>query len=164
MHRERSGQISSTTRLCFHQLVFGPKTVHGKIVFFQLRSIFLFIMRKDCSSQMVMAMEKDPLRVLPWYQCFMRVRVGPASCAMLINFYSSMNFVSKTVVDALNLPLIEHSQPYEFWLMDKFDQDHASRRSSFPLCGYGDLVVCDVLPMHMLVCSIMLGKPWTDMR
>ena len=113
---------------------------------------------------MVIAMEKDLLRALPWYQCFMRVRVGPASCAMLINCYSSMNFVSKTVVDALNLPLIEHSEPYEFWLTDKFDQDHASRRSSFPLCGYGDLVVCDVLPMHMHVSSILLGKPWTDLR
>ena len=126
--------------------------------------MFLFSMKKDCSLQMVMAMEKDPLRALPWYHCFMRVCVRPASCAMLINCYSSMNFVSKTVVDALNLPLIEHSKPSEFWLMDKFDQDHASRRSSFPLCGYGDLVVCDVLPMHMHVSSILLGKPWTDLR
>ena len=53
-----------------------------------------FIMRKDCSSQMMMAVEKDPLRALPWYQCFTRVRVGPASCATLMNCYSNMNLVS----------------------------------------------------------------------
>ena len=164
MYCERSGQIGSTTRLCFHQLVFGPKIVHGKIVFFQLQLIHLFIMRKDCSSQMVMAMEKDPLRVLPWYQCFMRVHVGPTSCAPLMNCYSSMNLVSEIVGYALNLPLIEHPEPYELWWKDKFYQDHASRRRSFTLCGYGDLVVCDVLPMHMHVCSILLGKSWMDMR
>ena len=164
MHRERLGQISRTTRLGFHQLVFKAMVVHGKIVFFQLQLILLFIMRKDCSSQMVMAMEKDPLRVLPWYQCFMRVHVGPTSCAPLMNCYSSMNLVSEIVGYALNLPLIEHPEPYELWWKDKFYQDHASRRRSFTLCGYGDLVVCDVLPMHMHVCSILLGKSWMDMR
>ena len=111
----------------FNQLVFGAKVVHGKIVFFHLQVIFLFIIWKDCSSQKVMAMEKDPLRALPWYQCFMRVRVGPASCPILMNFYSSMNLVSKTVVDAWNLSLAEHPEPYELWWTDKFFQDHASR-------------------------------------
>ena len=48
--------------------------------------------------------------------------------------------------------------------MSEFYQDHASRRSSFPLCGYDDLVVCDVLPMYMHVCSILLEKSWTDRR
>ena len=77
-------------------------------------------MRKDCSSQMMMSAEKDPLRALPWYQCFTRVRVGPASCATLMNCYSGMNLVSQTMVDALNLPLIEHPEPYELWWKDKF--------------------------------------------
>ena len=131
MHRERLGQISRTTRLGFHQLVFKAMVVHGKIVFFQLQLILLFIMRKDCSSQMVMAMEKDPLRVLPWYQCFMRVHVGPTSCAPLMNCYSSMNLVSEIVGYALNLPLIEHPEPYELWWKDKFYRDHASRGSMF---------------------------------
>ena len=71
-------------------------------------SIEFFIMRKDCSSQMTMSAEKDPLRALPWYQCFTRVCVGPASCATLMNCYSNMNLVSRTMVDALNLPLMEH--------------------------------------------------------
>ena len=79
----------------------------------------------------------------------MRVSVGLASCAMLMNCYSSMNLVSKSVVDSLNLPLIEHPEPCELWWTDKFYQDHASCRSSFPLHGYGDLVVYDLHPMHM---------------
>ena len=131
MYCERSGQIGSTTRLCFHQLVFGPKIVHGKIVFFQLRLIFLFIMRNDCSSQIVMAMEKDPLRALPLYQCFTCLRVGLANSATLMNCCSSMNLVTKTVVHALNLPLIEQPEPYELWWKDNFYQDHASCGSMF---------------------------------
>ena len=70
-------------------------------------------MRKDCSSQIMMAVEKDPLCPLPWYQCFTRVCLGPASCATLMNCYSSTNMVSQTMVDALNLSLIEHPEPFE---------------------------------------------------
>ena len=51
----------------------------------------------------------------------MRVSVGLASCAMLMNCYSSMNLASKTIIDALNLPLIEHPELYELWWTDKFD-------------------------------------------
>ena len=106
----------------------------------------------------MMSVEKDPLRALPWYQCFMRLRVGQANSATLMNCCSSMNLVTKTIVHALNLPLIEQPEPYELWWKDKFYRDHASRvEVCFTLCRY-------VLPMHMHVCSIMLGKPWTDMR
>ena len=118
-------------RFCFRQLVFRAQVVHGTIVFFHLRLIFLFIMKKDCSSQMVTAMEKDPLRALPWYQCFMRLRVGQANSATLMNCCSSMNLVTKTIVHALNLPLIEQPEPYELWWKDKFYRDHASRGSMF---------------------------------
>ena len=88
-------------------------------------------MKKDYSLQMVLAMEKDPLRALPWYQCFTRLRVGPANSATLMNCCSSMNLVTKTVVHALNLPLIEQPEPYELWWKDNFYQDHASCGSMF---------------------------------
>ena len=68
-----------------------------------------------------MAMKRDPLRALSWYHCFMCVCVEPASCAVLMNCYSSMNLASKTIIDALNLPLIEHPELYELWWTDKFD-------------------------------------------
>ena len=113
---------------------------------------------------MMMSVEKDPLRALPWYQCFTRVRVGPASCATLMNCYSSMNLVSKTMVDALNLLLIEHPEPYELWWKDRFVNIMHRIEVRFTLCGYGDRVMCDVLPVHMHTCSILLGKPWTDKR
>jgi len=116
--RERSGRNNRsdlTSRFGSHQVVFRAKVVHDTIFFFELLLKIFFIMRKDCSSQMMMAVEKDPLRSLPWYQCFTRVRVGPTSCATLMNCYSSMNMVSQTMVDALNLLLIEHPKPYELW-------------------------------------------------
>jgi hypothetical protein len=69
------------------------------------------------------------------------------ACA-LMNCYSSMNLASQAVVDALNLPLVEHPE----------------LEVRFTLCGYDDLVTCDVFPMHMHTCSILLGKPWTDKR
>ena len=162
--RERSGPNSGsdlTTRFDPHQLVFRAEVIHDTIFFFELL-LNLFIMRKDCSSQMMMSVEKDPLRSLPWYQCFTRVRVGPTSCATLMNCYSGMNLVSRTMVDALNLPLIEHPEPYELWWKDKFVKIMHCVEVRFTLCGYGDLVMCDVLPMHMHTCSILLGKPWTD--
>ena len=101
------------------------------VQYFSSSSIEFFIMRKDCSSQMMMSAEKDPLRALPWYQCFTRVCVGPASCATLMNFYFSMNLVSQTMVDALNLPLMEHPEPYELWWKDKFCRDHAACLCTF---------------------------------
>ena len=83
------------------------------VQYFSLSSIELFIMWKDSSSQMIMLGAKDPLCALPWYQCFTCMRVGPASCVTLMNCYSGMNLVTQSMVDALNLSLIEHPEPYE---------------------------------------------------
>ena len=127
----------------------------------EVRSISVGILSK---SQMMMSGAKDPLRALPWYQCFTCMRVGPASCATLMNCYSGMNLVTQSMVDALNLSLIEHPEPYELWWKDKFVKIMHRVEVRFILCGYGDLVMCDVLPMHMHTCSILLGKPCTDKR
>jgi hypothetical protein len=113
---------------------------------------------------MMMSVEKDPLRALSRYQCFALVRVGLASCATLMNCYSGMNLVSKTMVDALNLPLFEHPEPYEFWWKDKFVKIMHCFEVRLILSGYDALVMCDVLPMRMHTCTILLGKPWTDKR
>ena len=77
-------------------------------------------MRKDCSSQKG-DVDEEGIHCVPCLATIaLHVRVGPASCAMLMNCHSSMNLVSKTIIDALNFPLIEHPESYELWWTDKF--------------------------------------------
>ena len=105
---------------CLHQLVLRANVVHGTIFFLRVTIELFFIIRKDCSSQMMMSVEKDQLCALWWNQCFTCVRIWPPSCATLMNCYSGMNLVNKTMVDAWNLPLFDHPEPFELWWKDKF--------------------------------------------
>jgi hypothetical protein len=108
--------------------------------------------------------EKDPSRALSWFQIYTRVKVGPTTCAAMFDRSSEINLVSQTLVDALKLVVIEHPDPYKLRWQGKFVTIKHQVEVTFGFCGFTNSVFCDVLPYHMYMCSLILGKSWTKKR
>ena len=87
--------------------------------------------------------------------------MGKISCAMMMDCCSQINFVSQSLVDALKLVVIEHPDPYKLSWQGKFVIIKHQVEVVFKFCEQIDVVVCDVLPHHMHVCTLILGQPWT---
>ena len=58
--------------------------------------------------------EKDPSRALSWFEIYTRVEVGPTTCAAMFDRSLSIDFVSKSLVDGLQLPTTKHPERIDF--------------------------------------------------
>jgi hypothetical protein len=108
--------------------------------------------------------EKDPSRALSWFQIYTRVEVGPTTCAAMFDRSSNINLVSRSLVDGLQLSTTKHPEPYRLLWQGKFVTIKDQVQVCFRFCGHTHLVLCDVLPHHMYLCTLILGQPWTKKR
>ena len=108
--------------------------------------------------------EKDPSRALSWFQIYTRVKFGPTTCTAMFDRSSEINLVSQTLVDALKLVVIEHPDPYKRRWQGKFVTIKHQVAVTFGFCVFTNSVFCDVLPYHMYMCNLILGKSWTKKR
>ena len=108
--------------------------------------------------------ERNPLQEIGSSQFYARCQVGATTSAVMVDKFAAMNLASQTFVDQLKLQMMPHPEPYKIRWQDQYLVIKHRVEVRFTLCGLADLVVCDVLPTHMRVCSLLLGKPWTDRR
>ena len=79
---------------------------------------------------------------------------------MIIDNGSCANVVSKYVVDKLDLPMINHPNPYLLQWMSDCGEMKVAKQAKIPveIGDYKGKILCDVTPMT--ACHILLGRPW----
>ena len=90
-------------------------------------------------------------------RCTIRNKV----CNVIIDSGSNENFVSKALVEALNLKTKEHPSLYKIAWINKGMKVQVLEVCKIPLSigkYYKDEIVCDVLDMD--ACYILLGRSW----
>jgi hypothetical protein len=89
-----------------------------------------------------------------------RVIVQERACALTIDQTALINAVSSELVEKLELPLQPIPEPYFLRLGDiKMVITHQTV-VQFLLGKLSFAVLCDVLPIHMISCHLLLGRPW----
>ena len=89
-----------------------------------------------------------------------RVVVQERSCAMTIDHMSLINAASIEMVEKLDLPMTPRAQPYLFrWGHEELSVTHQTK-VPFLLGNFLCTVLCDVIPVPMVSCHLLLGKPW----
>ena len=82
-------------------------------------------------------------------------------CNVIIDSGSNENFVSKALVEALNLKTKEHPSPYKIARIKKGPEVQVLEVCKVPLSirrYYKDEIICDVVDMD--TCHILLGRSW----
>ncbi|PKU66458.1 RNA-directed DNA polymerase [Dendrobium catenatum] len=89
-----------------------------------------------------------------------RCTVNQKVCQVIIDSGSCENVVSTFMVEKLQLPTENHSNPYRLSWIQKNSDVQVSRRClvNFSIGKFEDRVWCDVVPMD--ACHILLGRPW----
>ena len=90
-----------------------------------------------------------------------RFTVKDLVCDVIIDNGSFENFVSKTVVRALQLPTSKHSQLYQLDWVRKGVESKVTDTCKVKMSigkAYAKEVTCDVIEMD--TCHILLGQPW----
>ena len=89
-----------------------------------------------------------------------RVVVRERSCAMTIDHMNLINAASIEMVEKLALPKTPRPQSYLFrWGHAELTVTHQTK-VPFMLGNYFCEVLCDVIPVSMISCHLLLGKPW----
>lgn len=99
----------------------------------------------------------------PQKHCLFRTRctINGKVCNVIIDNGSSENIVSQKLVNALNLKVDPHPNPYKVSWIKKGGEATINSICTVPLSignYYKDQIICDVLEMD--VCHILLGRPW----
>ena len=89
-----------------------------------------------------------------------KCKVQGKVCDLIIDSGSESNFVSRQLVDELNLDTKPHPHPYKLKWLDNKASRSVSRQClvNLTLGTYADEVLCDVLEME--ACHLLLGRPW----
>ena len=96
--------------------------------------------------------------------CYTRCQVGMGACATIVDPFSTINAASERLVKVLGLSRKPHLRPYTLWCINQGIQITHQVKVKFSLSGHGDVVICDVIPLEISVCSLVLGRPWTTDR
>jgi hypothetical protein len=81
-------------------------------------------------------------------------------CALTIDHWSSINVASIEMVEKLGLPRTPHPQPYYLhWGSDEFT---ITQQTKVQICmgKFSGEVCCNIIPVYMVSCHLLLGKPW----
>jgi hypothetical protein len=90
-----------------------------------------------------------------------RVIVLDRACALTIDHQSSINAASIEMVDKLELSTTPLPHPYMLsWNSDQLLIMHQTK-VQFLLGNLSFQVLCDVIPIPMVSCHLLLGEPWT---
>jgi len=120
----------------------------------------------DCSKSLVVrrSLQTTTVKEEPWLRhnifhthCTSQGNV----CDVIIDSGSCENVVSNYMVEKLELPRKDHTHPYWLQWLNKGNEVRASKCCliSFSIGKkYKDNVWCDVIPM--VVCHLLLGRPW----
>ncbi|KAK9756103.1 hypothetical protein RND81_01G073500 [Saponaria officinalis] len=110
----------------------------------------------------VMHSQPTPLEEDQRQQIFQtRCTVMGKVCHVLIDSGSCTNAASTVMVDKLNLPTLDHPQPYKLRWLSKGSEVQVNKQVLLPFSigkAYSDQVLCDIIPMD--ACHILLGRPW----
>jgi hypothetical protein len=88
------------------------------------------------------------------------VIVQEHACALTIDQTALINAISSELVEKLELPMQPILEPYFLRLGDiKLAITHQTL-VQFLLGKLSFAVLCDVLPIHMISCHLLLGRPW----
>ncbi|GAB2300021.1 hypothetical protein Dimus_038597 [Dionaea muscipula] len=92
---------------------------------------------------------------------YTRCQVGEKVLSMIIDRGVYVNVASSTIVEKLGLPTLDHPRPY---VLDENEVIKVRKQVSisFRIGRYEDVVVFDVVPMH--ISHLMLGRPWRVAR
>ena len=93
-----------------------------------------------------------------------KVIVRDRACALTIDHWNSINAASIEMVEKLELPLTPHPQPYILhWGRDKLTITHQTKVQFF-LGKISYEILCDVIPVHIVSCHLLLGRPWCSVQ
>jgi hypothetical protein len=90
-----------------------------------------------------------------------RVIVQDRACALTIDHMSYINAASLEIVEKLALPTRPLQHPYLLGLGDNELTITHQPKIQFQLGKLYYEVWCDLIPLHMASCHLMLGIPWT---
>ncbi|XP_031131787.1 uncharacterized protein LOC116033168 [Ipomoea triloba] len=82
------------------------------------------------------------------------------ACTVIIDSGSCTNVASVAMVKFLQLPLLDHPNPYRLqWLTD-VGEVRVTKQALIPLSIniYSDEILCDIVPMQ--AAHVLLGRPW----
>ncbi|XP_031126079.1 uncharacterized protein LOC116028495 [Ipomoea triloba] len=82
------------------------------------------------------------------------------ACTVIIDSGSCTNVASAAMVKFLQLPLLDHPNPYRLqWLTDA-GEVRVTKQALIPLSinSYSDEILCDIVPMQ--AAHVLLGRPW----
>jgi hypothetical protein len=86
--------------------------------------------------------------------------VRDRACSLTIDHWSSVNIASIEMVEKLGLPRTPHPQPYYLrWGSDEFTITHQTK-IQFCMGKFSGEACCDIIPVYMVSCHFLLGKPW----
>lgn len=80
---------------------------------------------------------------------------------VIIDGGSCENVVATTMVEKLNLKMMEHPQPYKLSWLQKGNEVKVNKKCLVQFSigqNYKDEIWCDVVPMD--ACHLLLGRPW----
>ncbi|KAK9732688.1 hypothetical protein RND81_04G015300 [Saponaria officinalis] len=110
----------------------------------------------------VMHSQLTPLEEDQRQQIFQtRCTVMGKICHVLIDSGSCTNAASTMMVEKLNLPTLNHPQPYKLRWLSRGTEIQVDKQVPLPFSigkAYNNQVLCDVIPMD--ACHILLGRPW----
>jgi hypothetical protein len=89
-----------------------------------------------------------------------RVKIQDKACALTIDRSSFINAVSLEMVEKLELLTVPLQQPYLLRLGNNELAIAHQASVHFQLGPLSYEVCCDVIPIHMVSCHLMLGIPW----
>ncbi|KAK9690448.1 hypothetical protein RND81_09G128300 [Saponaria officinalis] len=81
-------------------------------------------------------------------------------CHVLVDSGSCTNAASTVLVEKLQLPTLEHPQPYKLRWLSRGTEVQVDKHVLLPFSigkSYNDQILCDVVPMD--ACHILLGRP-----
>jgi hypothetical protein len=90
--------------------------------------------------------------------------VGPRAFATTIDHYSSINAVGIDMVEKLELSTTSHPRPYS---LKRYRDTLDVRSQTMVLFSVGKFsceILCDVIPVPMVACHLLLGEPWYKMN
>ena len=91
-------------------------------------------------------------------------KVGERSCATTVDHDSSINAVGIDMVEKLELSMTPHPRTYSLRRChNKLDITHQTM-VSFSIGKFFCEILCDVMPVPMVACHLLLGEPWYKMN
>lgn len=104
--------------------------------------------------------EQDPTVDPDLSMCYTRCEVVAGACATIVDQFSVINAASECLVNVLGLSRMHHTRPHISWINNRGLYVHKVK-VKFSLCGHGDVMIRDVIPLDLNQCLLISAwKAW----